>query len=111
MLDRLAARLGYYPREFARIRNGADAIARGQRWGQFYAEEGGLGDMIVKLRQAYFAKVGELKAGELESLQLLATADRLARELDAAVQEVIDTGRIEQKRIDQIARQAATVRR
>ena len=111
LLARLAARFGYYPREYPRINNGANAIVRGQRWGAFYAEEGGLRDMIVKLRQAYFAKVGELKAGQLDELQLLATADRLARELDAAVRGVIASGQIEQKRLEQIAKMAATVRR
>ena len=111
MLEALLARFGYYKPEYPRVHNGSNAIVRGQRWEGFYGEEGGLRDMIVKLRQAYFAKVGELKAGQLEELQLLATADRLARELDAAVRDVIASGTIEQKRLDQIARQVATVRR
>ena len=97
MLDRLLAKLGYVkagPREFERIHNGTDAVARGHRWEQFYSEEGGLADMIAKLRKAYFIKVGELKAGEHEALQLLAIADRIAREIEREVVSVIETGRI-----------------
>jgi hypothetical protein len=98
MLDRAMARLGYVradaPREYERIHNGADAIARGQRWEQFYQESGGLADMIAALRKAYFAKVGELKPGEEDALMLLATADRIAREIEAKVVSVIETGKI-----------------
>ena len=81
-------------REFERIDNGADAIARGFRWQQFYSEQGGLADMIARLRKAYFTKVGELKAGEHEALQLLATADRVAREIEREVLSVIETGKL-----------------
>ena len=94
-----------------RKNNGANAVARGQRWERFYNEEGGLHDMIVRMRQAYFAKVGELKPGEHDALLLLATADRLARELDKEVKAIIDSGLIEQKRLNDNARQAATVRK
>ena len=97
MFERLLARLGYVPakpREFERINNGSGATARGYRWEQFYAEQGGLADMIARLRKAYFAKVGELKAGETEALQLLAIADRIAREIEREVLSVIETGKI-----------------
>lgn len=110
MLDRFLARFGYVRREFARIKNGADAIARGERWEQFYKEEGGLGDMIAKLRQAYFEKVGALKAGEHEALQMLAIADRIAREIEREVLSVVETGKIAVQAKAHAERMAATRR-
>lgn len=97
LLDRLAARLGYVPatqRELPRISNGADAIARGTRWEMFYSEEGGLRDMIAKLRHAYFEKVGTLKPGDTESLKALGMADRIAREIEREALSVIETGKL-----------------
>lgn len=93
-LDRIAARLGYVRREYARIDNGADAVARGQRWQAFYEETGGLADMIANLRQNYFEKVGALKPGDVDSLKALAMADRIAREIEREVQSVIETGKL-----------------
>ncbi len=94
MLDRLAASLGYVRREYPRIDNGSDAVARGQRWEAFYAEEGGLRDMIAKLRHGYFEKVGSLKPGDHESLLALGMADRIAREIDREVLSIIETGKL-----------------
>lgn len=112
MLDRLLAHFGYVraSRDYSRINNGSDAIARGQRWESFYREEGGIADLIERIRKAYFAKVGELKAGDHEALLMLAVADRLARELEREVIAIIDSGKIEQNRIDQLAKQAAAMR-
>jgi hypothetical protein len=94
LLDWIAAKLGYFPREFSRTRHGADAVERGQRWEAFYREEGGLADMIGRLRRDYFEKVADLKPGDLEALRALAMADRIAREIENKVQAVIDTGKI-----------------
>lgn len=97
MLDSIAAYFGYVPatpRPLLRVQNGADAIARGQRWEAFATEEGGLYDMIGNLRRGYFEKVGQLKPGDTQSLQALASADRIAREIEREVQTVIETGRI-----------------
>lgn len=98
ILDRIAAYFGYVradaPRPYARLNHGGDAIARGQRWEQFYSEEGGIRDMIAKLRHAYFEKVGSLKPGDTDSLMALGMADRIAREIDREVQSVIETGKL-----------------
>ena len=113
-LDHLATRLGYVrrdqPREFARIFNGADAIARGHRWEQFYSEEGGLGDMIQGLRRSYFTKVGDLKPGEYEALRMLAIADRLVRELEREVLAVIESGKLAVNHRDHTARIATILK-
>jgi hypothetical protein len=110
MLDRIAARLGYARREYPRIQNGADAVARGERWEGFYREEGGLADMIASLRRDYFEKVGSLKPGDVDALRSLGMADRIAREIDAKVREVIETGKITRSNIEHTNR-IASIRR
>ena len=97
MLDRFMAWLGYVPqvaRPMPRIHNGADAVARGQRYQAFYEEEDGLRDMIASLRRDYFEKVGQLSPGDTDGLRALGMADRIAREIERKVQTVIETGRI-----------------
>lgn len=100
LIDRILAYFGYIradaPREFQRINNGLEAIARGQRWEAFYGEENGLGDMIVSLRQDYFAKVADLKPGDTDGLRALAMADKIAREIDRKARSVIETGKLRQ---------------
>jgi hypothetical protein len=110
LLDWIAAKLGYVTRDYPRINNGADAMARGERWEAFYREEGGLADMILSLRRDYFEKVGSLKPGDMEALQSLGMADRIAREIDAKVREVIDTGKIARSNAEH-ANKIASIRR
>lgn len=81
----------------ARVQNGTEAVARGQRWQAFYDEEDGLRDMFTSLRQDYFAKVGELSPGDTNSLKALAMADRICREVERKVQSVIETGKLRDK--------------
>lgn len=78
----------------ARLGNGQDAISRGNRWEQFYQEEGGIKDMIASLRHDYFLKVGQLHPGETQKLLALGMADKIALEIERKVQTVIETGRI-----------------
>lgn len=106
IIDRILAHFGYHRREYPRINNGAEAIARGARWEAFYAEDGGLRDMIAILRQSYFEKVGTLKPGDTKSLEALAMADRIAREIEREVQRVIETGKLrenEARHVNKIA--------
>lgn len=110
LLDWIAAKLGYVTRDYPRIDNGADAVVRGERWEAFYREEGGLADMILSLRRDYFEKVGSLKPGDTEALQSLGMADRIAREIDAKVREVIDTGKIARSNAEH-ANKIASIRR
>jgi len=110
MIDRILAYFGYIradtPRTFERVNNGTDAVARGLRWEAFFAEEDGLHDMITALRRDYFEKVGALKPDDTAGLQALATADRIAREIERKVQAIIETGHIranERVHVDKIA--------
>lgn len=110
MIDRILARYGYVkagPRPFERVNNGDDAIQRGKRWEIFYTEIGGVRDMIADLRKAYFEKVSALKPGDTESLQALAMADRIAREIDGQVRSIIETGKMREAEADHVERIAA----
>jgi len=113
-LDRILAYFGYIPadapRPYARVNNGTDAIARGQRWEAFYNEEDGLRDMIGGLRRDYFEKVGQLAPGDTEGLRALGMADRIAREIERKVQTVIETGHIRASQRDH-ADKIASIRR
>jgi len=94
ILDRIAAWFGYTRREYPRINMGADAIARGMRWEQFYSEEGGIADMIVSVRRDYFEAYAALSISDRDKQYEYALADRLAREFDRKVRTVIETGKI-----------------
>jgi cob(I)alamin adenosyltransferase len=90
----------------ARISNGVEAVARGQRYEAFFNEEDGLHDMFVQLRRDYFEKVGALSPGDTESLKALAMADRICREVERKVQTVIETGKLramDQAHVNKIA--------
>lgn len=112
LLDWIAARLGYVrpDREFARVNNGADAVARGERWEMFYAEEGGLHDMIASLRQDYFEKFSGLSPSDRDAMFALAVADKVAREIDAKVRAVVETGKL-RRRDAEHASKVASIRR
>jgi hypothetical protein len=110
ILDRIAAYFGYVRREYPRINNGSDAVATGKRWESFYTERAGLADMIEGLRRSYFEKVGSIKPGDTDALQELGMADRIAREIDAKVREVIETGKIATANAAHADRVAATRR-
>jgi hypothetical protein len=58
------------------------------------APEGGLFDMLLRLRTDYFAKVGQLHPGERDKLLALGMADKIARELEREVRSVIETGKM-----------------
>ena len=94
----LCARLQISLVDAARLRGGGDAVERGQRWDAFYREEGGLADMIVKLRQSYFEGASAIGHRDDGKLYEFAVADRIARELDREVQHIIVTGRAEVER-------------
>lgn len=97
LLDWIASSLGYVRREFPRVQFGGDAISRGERWEAFYTEEGGLADMLTKLRRQYFEASAGLPFSDLDKRYEYALADRVARELDREVRTVIETGRIRAK--------------
>ena len=114
LLNRILLWLGYIPantaRPFERVNNGTDAIARGQRWQAFYAEEDGLADMIASLRRDYFTRVGQLHPGETDKLLALGMADKIAVEIERKVLAVIETGKMRANDRDH-ANKIASIRR
>lgn len=71
-----------------------DAVTRGQRWEQFYAEEGGIADMIAAIRKEAFEAAAELDPRDTDKIYYWATADRNLRKLDQRVRGVIENGKI-----------------
>lgn len=81
--------------EETRLRSGPDAVERGARWEMFYREEGGIGDMIAKLRQEAFEAAAELDPSESDKIYYWATADRNLRKLDQRIQQIVINGKME----------------
>lgn len=95
------------PVEHQRLAGGQDAIDRGNRWESFYREEGGLADMIGKVRQAYFTAASEIGARDEGKLYEFVVADRMARELEREVLHIIATGKSKAERLMQAEREKA----
>jgi hypothetical protein len=74
-----------------------DAIARGQRWEAFYAEEGGIADMITQARREAFEAYSDCRPADVSEREYLAMSDRCWRQLDRRVRSVIETGQITAK--------------
>lgn len=81
-----------------RLKGGNDAVDRGQRWEQFYREEGGLRDMLDKLRLEAFEAAAELDPKDTDKIYYWATADRNIRRLQSRVEAVVMSGRVEAER-------------
>lgn len=101
----LVARLQIDVVEQARIMGGTDAIQRGQRWESFYREEGGLADMIARLRKGYFEAASAIGHRDDKQLYEFVVADRMARELDREVQQIIVTGKAALERREAVTRE------
>lgn len=101
----LIARFDLNPVADARTMAGGDAVERGARWEAFYTEAGGLRDMLTIIRQGYFEAAGAVGHRDDEKLYEYVVADRLARELEREVVQVIATGRAKAERIAAAARE------
>lgn len=111
MLKRFAAWLAGYAGvsptvATERLKGGNDAVDRGQRWEQFYREEGGLRDMLDKLRLEAFEAAAELDPNDTDKIYYWATADRNLRRLQQKVEAVVITGKTETAAREQLAREA-----
>lgn len=89
----LCRRFAIDPLAELRLQSGGDAAARGARWEQFYREAGGLADMIAAVRRGYFEASAGLAITETGKLYEYALADRLAREIEREVLNVVLTGK------------------
>lgn len=103
----LAGRLGMVLLPADRLKAGSDVVERAQRWETFYREDGGLADMIHKLRQSYFEAASAVGHRDDDKLYEFAVADRLARELEREVQQIIVTGKAEFERRKMVEREEA----
>lgn len=103
IIDRILAYFGYV-RADSRVWDersdlkDTDALARSNRWISFYREEGGIGSAIEGIQHEYFKRAGSLRPDQIEELNALALASRIAGELDAHIKRIIDAGRIEASR-------------
>lgn len=88
----LCKRFKVNPIEQSRLNMGRDLVARGERWEQFYREEGGLADMIAVMRFEAFEAYADCRPSDASEKEYLAQQDRCWRMLDARVQNVIATG-------------------
>lgn len=100
----LCDRYGVHPLDEARIHMGTDKQARSQRWEMFARENGGLFDMLDKIKAEYLAKMGQVKPGDAKTLEALAIGARVAEGLRAEVRSVIAAGEIEARNEDRAAR-------
>ena len=88
-----------------RLLNGSDAVERGQRWEQFYREQGGLADMLEGLRREAFEAAAELDPKDTDKIYYWAMADRNIRRLQGRIEGVVMTGRVEAERRNTVAAQ------
>ncbi len=81
-----------------------DPKARSDRWRAFYEEDGGLRDMLLDLRRAYFERAGQLGARDTDGLWKLSIASKLVDELDRQVGAIIGSGDIAARQEEHLAR-------
>ena len=103
----LASRLGLVVLDVERFNAGTDAVERGKRWESFYREEGGLADMVAGLRKSYFEAASGIGHRDNDKLYEFAVADRMARELEREVLQIIVTGKAEFERRQMAEREKA----
>tara|TARA_R110002074_G_scaffold262994_2_gene435124 strand:- start:10401 stop:10703 length:303 start_codon:yes stop_codon:yes gene_type:complete len=71
-------------------------IRRGQRWAAFYAEEGGLRDILTAIGATYIERMSSVEPWETDKLAKLAMANKITKQIDVFVQEIIGTGKVAQ---------------
>lgn len=81
-----------------------DAIHRASRWREFYDEDGGLKDVLDTLREAYFARAGELMPGDTAALLKLGMAAKIVEQIDTHIRQILSAGRLEQAAQDHAER-------
>lgn len=90
--------------DHARLRSGDDAVERGARWESFYREEGGLLDMLETERRELFEAAGALDPSDIGKVYWLATGDRIVRRLQARIEAIVTTGKIEAEKSHHLSR-------
>lgn len=75
-----------------------DKLHRAGRWKAFYDEEGGLRDVLDGMCQAYFERHASLGVKEHDKQYALSLANKVARELQAHIVAIVETGKLEEHR-------------
>lgn len=84
-----------------------DPIHRATRWQHFYAEAGGLKEVLDTLRKAYFHRAADLMPNQTSELLKLGMAAKIVDQIDQHVLYIINAGKVEQaaqEHADKIAR-------
>jgi hypothetical protein len=84
-----------------------DAIHRANRWHAFYAEEGGLKELLDTLSTAYLDRASDLMPNDTAALLKLGIARKIIDQVDSHIQHIFTAGKIEQAaqdHADKIAR-------
>ena len=82
-----------------------DPLHRANRWKPFYAEEGGLKDILAYIGETYLKRMSQVEPWETEKLAKLAMANKITQQIDAMVQAIINDGKVQehvQKRLKMI---------
>ena len=82
-----------------------DPLHRANRWKPFYAEEGGLKDILTYIGETYLKRMSQVEPWETEKLAKLAMANKITQQIDAMVQAIINDGKLQehvQKRVKMI---------
>ena len=82
-----------------------DPLHRANRWKPFYAEEGGLKDILAYIGETYLKRMSQVEPWETEKLAKLAMANKITQQIDAMVQAIINDGKLQehvQKRVKMI---------
>ncbi len=73
-----------------------DAIHRATRWQAFFEEDGGLRDVLVTLRHAYFDRAADLMPSDTAALLKLGMAAKIVDQIEARVTHIVTAGKMEQ---------------
>lgn len=100
----LCARFAIVPVSEMRRLAAPDAVARAERWDQFYNEAGGMADMLQALRKEAFEAAQEAGAKDDQTRLAWMLQDRAYRALDLRILQVIATGKTLQKQVEEAER-------
>lgn len=75
-----------------------DKVHRAGRWKAFYEEKGGLRDVIDDMCLSYFERHASLGVRDHDKQYALSLANKVAREIEAHIKSIVDTGTIEAHR-------------
>lgn len=78
-----------------RLKCGTDAVERGMRWEAFWREEGGLADILAKLRQEAFEAAQEAGAKDDQTRLAWMLQDRAYRQLQNRIEAIVISGKNE----------------